>query len=99
MSERKQLSRKDVLTIAKLARLAVSDAEAYALSRDLASILTYVEKLSALDVTQVPATTHAVELATLLRADEPAPSLSTDLALRDAPERLGDGFGVPKIIE
>lgn len=95
----KQLLREEVRGIAKLARLALSDAEADALSCELASILTYVEKLSALDVSNVPATTHAVELETLLRADEPVPSLPTDLALRDAPERLGDGFGVPKIIE
>lgn len=99
MGERTQLSREDVLKIAKLARLAINDAEADALSRELASILTYVEKLSALDVSKVSATTHAVDLATLLRADEPVPSLAPELALRDAPERLGDGFGVPKIIE
>ena len=89
----------EVRKVAHLARLRLGDEELAALQHDLSAILGYVEKLNELDVNDVPATTHAVELPTALRVDEPHESLAPDLGLRGAPERLGDGFGVPKIIE
>lgn len=93
------ISRDEALRVARLARLTVTDAEAEALTRDLAKILAYVHKLDELDVRDVEATSHAVELPTKLRPDEAAPGLSLEKAMQNAPERLGDGFGVPKIIE
>ena len=85
--------------VAKLARIELTDDELHGLTRDLGSILTYVKKLDELDTTSVEPTTHAVELQTKLRDDTSSEGLDVELGLRGAPERLGDGFGVPKIIE
>ena len=93
------IGQEEVLRIAKLARLELEDGEVEGLARDLGSILTYVHKLDELDTEGVEATTHAVELKTALREDKMKPALDVELGLRQAPERLGDGFGVPKIIE
>ena len=89
----------EVMRIATLARLELEENEVEMLARDLGSILSYVHKLDELDTTGVEATTHAVELTTTLREDKSEPGLDVELGLRQAPERLGDGFGVPKIIE
>ena len=93
------IDQQEVLRIAKLARLELEPEEVDGLARDLGSILNYVHKLDELDTDGVEATTHAVELKTALREDEMKPGLDLELGLRQAPERLGDGFGVPKIIE
>ncbi len=93
------IDQEEVLRIAKLARLELEEAEVEGLARDLGSILNYVHKLDELDTEGVEATTHAVELKTALREDKMEPGLDVELGLRQAPERLGDGFGVPKIIE
>ena len=93
------IGQEEVLRIAKLARLELEKSEVERLARDLGSILNYVHKLDELNTDGVEATTHAVELKTALREDKMEPGLDVDLGLRQAPERLGDGFGVPKIIE
>ena len=85
--------------VAKLARIELAEGELEGLTRDLGSILTYVKKLDELDTSAVEPTTHAVELDTKLRDDVSTEGLPVELGLRGAPERLGDGFGVPKIIE
>lgn len=89
----------EVRRIASLARLALSDEEVEALSGELGAILAYVAKLEELDTDDVPPTSHAVDLPTKLREDEVEDGLPLDRALGGAPERIGDGFGVPKIIE
>ena len=85
--------------VAKLARIELEESELEGLTRDLGSILSYVKKLDELDTESVEPTTHAVELETKLRDDVSVEGLPVELGLRGAPERLGDGFGVPKIIE
>jgi aspartyl-tRNA(Asn)/glutamyl-tRNA(Gln) amidotransferase subunit C len=85
--------------VAKLARLSLSDDEVRGLAKDLTSILDWVKKLDELDTSNVEVTSHAVDLPTRLRDDVQRPSLTVEQALANAPERLGDGFGVPKIIE
>ncbi len=85
--------------VAKLARLSLSEDEVRGLAKDLSSILDWVKKLDELDTSAVETTAHAVELPTKVRPDEVVPSLAPERALANAPERLGDGFGVPKIIE
>ena len=93
------IDRERVLHVARLARLQLSDDEVAGMTRDLSAILTYVKQLEELDTASVEPTTHAVELHTHLRDDVPKPGLSTDAGLSNAPERIDDGFGVPKIIE
>lgn len=89
----------EVHRIAGLARLALTPAQEAQVAEDFERILTHVDALQAVDTTGVPPTQHAVALALQLRPDVVAPSLSVQEALRNAPERLGDGFGVPKIID
>ena len=94
--------------IAALARLGLADGEIEGLTADLRAIVGYVEKLNELDTSLVPPTTHAVELTpvevasgrdTKLRDDVVVDGLPVEQGLALAPERIGDGFGVPKIVE
>ena len=93
------LTRDDVLRVANLARLELSEAEAERMAAELAQILDHVEALQALDTEGVVPTAHAIPLATPMRDDEPAPGLDPDVALANAPRREGDAFAVPKVIE
>lgn len=89
----------EVRRIAQLARLPLSDAEAEAMVHDLSAILAHVARLNELDTQHVAATAHAVDLPANLRADVCQPSMAVEQGLRNAPQRIGDGFGVPKVID
>jgi aspartyl-tRNA(Asn)/glutamyl-tRNA(Gln) amidotransferase subunit C len=69
------------------------------MGRELDGILTYIDKLRALDTTGVEPTSHAVPVTNVMRDDVPYPSLAQSEALANAPDRQGDLFRVPKIIE
>lgn len=97
MSER--ISLEDVQRIAYLARLTLTPEEAAAMQQDLVKMLDYVAKLESVDTAQVPPTSHAGAVSGPLRHDEVRPGLEARDTLAAAPECLGDGFGVPKIIE
>lgn len=85
--------------LATLARLHVEDAQIETTMRDMHNILQYIDKLTALENLDVQGAIHAVDEKHELRQDQIKPSFTTEQALHNAPERLGDGFGVPKIIE
>ena len=93
------IERKDVEHVARLARLALTDAELEKMRDQLNGILAYIEKLNALETDGVEPTSHAVPLLNVVRADEPGPCLPRDEALANAPERAGEFFRVPRIIE
>ncbi len=90
---------REVEQVARLARLALSDAEKERMRRELDGILSYIDKLRALDTEGVPPTSHAVPMTNVMREDEPVPSLPQADMLANAPDRSGDFFRVPKIIE
>jgi aspartyl-tRNA(Asn)/glutamyl-tRNA(Gln) amidotransferase subunit C len=94
------LSDRDVLRIAELARLALTEDERRRLGRELAAILTYVEQVGAIDTTGIEPTSHVQLEASTLRADVPQPSLRREDALANAPDAArGAGlFKVPKVI-
>src|SRR5690606_15644041 len=94
-----EITTDDVLKIAHLARLTLSQGDAEHLQRDMTNTIRYVDKLNALDIADVLETTHAASVSGKVAKDEVHASLNVDEGLRNAPERLGDGFGVPKIIE
>ena len=106
-SEFRVVSDKDLAAVAKLANLSVDDAEAESLRRDLAQVLAYVAKLDEVDTTDVEPSSHAVDIPCAFRKDqargEKAPDDLPDdfkaAALKAAPEPIGDGFGVPRVIE
>ena len=89
------IDREQVLHVARLARLELTDDEVVRMSEELSKILTHVEKLSALDLDDVPPTSHVVEVANALREDEVRPSLPRDVALANAPAVQDGGFLVP----
>jgi aspartyl-tRNA(Asn)/glutamyl-tRNA(Gln) amidotransferase subunit C len=93
------ISRDDVEHIARLSRLALSEAEAERMREQLSGILAYIDKLRALDTGGVEPTSHAVPLLNVMREDEPRPCLTQDEALANAPDRSDSSFRVPRIIE
>jgi aspartyl-tRNA(Asn)/glutamyl-tRNA(Gln) amidotransferase subunit C len=93
------ISREDVEHVARLARLALSEAESERMREQLSGILAYIDTLRALDTAGVEPTSHAVPLVNVMRDDETRPCLSQDVALANAPDRSDDFFRVPRIIE
>jgi aspartyl-tRNA(Asn)/glutamyl-tRNA(Gln) amidotransferase subunit C len=93
------ISREDVEHVARLARLALSEAEVERMREQLSGILAYIDTLRALDTTGVEPTSHAVPLLNVMRDDDVRPCLPQDVALANAPERSDAFFRVPRIIE
>jgi aspartyl-tRNA(Asn)/glutamyl-tRNA(Gln) amidotransferase subunit C len=89
------IERDDVLHVARLARLALTEEELDRLGRELNAILEAVGKVSELDLDDVEPTSHPLELVNVWAEDEPRPSLPIEEALANAPERDGDFFRVP----
>ena len=90
------LSRDQVLYVARLARLELTDEEVERFSGELSKVLDHIEKISELgDLEDVPPTSHVVEIENALRADEPRPSWPRDVVLDDAPDAAQGGFRVP----
>jgi aspartyl-tRNA(Asn)/glutamyl-tRNA(Gln) amidotransferase subunit C len=89
------ITREEVLHVAKLARLELSEDEIERLIGELSAILEAVSKVSELDLSDVPPTSHPLELVNTWGEDEPRPSLSLDEAFANAPAREGDLFKVP----
>jgi aspartyl-tRNA(Asn)/glutamyl-tRNA(Gln) amidotransferase subunit C len=94
-----KISLADVEHVARLARLELAPEDKERMRRELDNILAYIDKLSALDVSNVEPTAHAVPLTNVMRDDELIPSLPRDEMLANAPDRTGDFFRVPRIIE
>jgi aspartyl-tRNA(Asn)/glutamyl-tRNA(Gln) amidotransferase subunit C len=93
------LSPDEVRWIAHLARLELSDVELATMTRQLSAILDYVRQLQEVDTEGVEPLAHALEVHNVFRADEPAPSLPVDAALANAPDRRGDFYGVPAVLD
>ena len=92
------ITREEVGKIALLSRLEFTDEQADAFAGQLGRILAYVDKLSALDTTDVEPTSHALALVNVLRPDEVRPSLTPEQALANAPEQEAQCFRVPPIL-
>ena len=89
------IDREQVLHVARLARLELSDDEVTKISGELSNILEHIEKIGELDLDGVPPTSHAVEMANALRPDDPWPCLPREVVLEQAPDVADDGFRVP----
>ena len=85
--------------IASLSRLSLTEDELSKFGGQLSNILRYVEKLSELDIKYVEPTAHVLDISNVMRPDAPRPSLNIDDALANAPDRAGNFYRVPKIIE
>ena len=89
------ISRDQLLHVARLARLELRDDEVERLGDQLNDILAAVSKVSELDLSDVPPTSHPLDVVNVWGADEPRPCLTREEALANAPEREGWYFKVP----
>jgi aspartyl-tRNA(Asn)/glutamyl-tRNA(Gln) amidotransferase subunit C len=89
------IDREQVLHVARLARLELTDDEVERMASELSGILEHVDRISALDLEGVEPTTHVVALENVLRPDEPVPSLPRERALEQAPDAADGAFRVP----
>jgi aspartyl-tRNA(Asn)/glutamyl-tRNA(Gln) amidotransferase subunit C len=89
------ITRDEVLHVARLARLELSDEEVERFQEQLNAILEAVGKVSELDLSDVEATAHPLDLVNVWADDEPRPCLPVDEALANAPDREGALFRVP----
>jgi aspartyl-tRNA(Asn)/glutamyl-tRNA(Gln) amidotransferase subunit C len=92
------ITREEVLHVAKLARLELTDEEVERLTGQLSAILEAVSKVSELDLTDVPPTSHPLAVVNTWDEDEPRPSLELDETFANAPARDGDLFRVPPTV-
>jgi len=93
------IDRKTVENVAKLARLQLTPEELDRYGKQLGAILDYIAKLEKLDVQGLEPLAQAVDMHNVFRDDVPRPGLPREAALQNAPEKNGDFFIVPKIVE
>jgi aspartyl-tRNA(Asn)/glutamyl-tRNA(Gln) amidotransferase subunit C len=89
------IDREQVLHVARLARLRLSDEEVERMSGELSTILDHIEKIGELELDDVEPTSHVIELENVLREDEPRPSWPRERMLEEAPDVAEGGFRVP----
>lgn len=94
-----KLSREEVLHIARLARVGVSDEDVDRMTEQLSNILDNFEILSEVDTEGVPPTAQSIALQNVLRDDEIVPSLPAEDVLTNAPRREEDFFKVNAVLE
>src|SRR5262249_6454543 len=93
------LTPEDVRWVAHLARLELTDAELETMTRQLSAIVDYVAKFEGVNTDEVDPLAPALRVETVFRADEPRPSLPFAEALANAPDRRGDFYGVPAVLD
>jgi aspartyl-tRNA(Asn)/glutamyl-tRNA(Gln) amidotransferase subunit C len=93
------LTPEQVHWVAHLARLELSDAELATMTRQLSAIVDYVAQLQKVKTDGVEPLAHAVAIQNVFRDDEPAPSLPAADALANAPDRHGDFYSVPAVLD
>ena len=94
-----KLSREEVVHIAALARMGISDAEIEKAREQVSNILENFEVLKEIDTTNVPPTAQSIHLQNVLREDSPRESLPMEDVLAYAPDREGDLFKLRPVLE
>jgi aspartyl-tRNA(Asn)/glutamyl-tRNA(Gln) amidotransferase subunit C len=89
------IDREQVLHVARLARLRLSDQEVERIAGELSGILEHVDRIAELDLDDVEPTSHVVELENVLRPDKPRPSWPREVVLEQAPDQDDGAFRVP----
>jgi aspartyl-tRNA(Asn)/glutamyl-tRNA(Gln) amidotransferase subunit C len=89
------IDRDEVLHVARLARLRLSEDEIEPMARELSAVLDHVARIAELELDDVPPTSHVIDVTGALRPDEPRPCLPREVALAQAPAVADDGFLVP----
>lgn len=94
-----KITQNDVEYVAKLARLHISDEQKEKLTKDMAAIIAFADKLADIDTAGVTPEAHAITVQNVFRKDEVTPSYDREDLLRNAPEKQAGCFSVPKIVE
>ncbi|HOS44771.1 MAG TPA: Asp-tRNA(Asn)/Glu-tRNA(Gln) amidotransferase subunit GatC [Armatimonadota bacterium] len=94
-----RLSRDEIAHVALLSRLKLTEEEMAQFTGQLNAILDHFAALTEADTGDIDATTHVVPMTNVMRADVQRPSFAPDDALANAPERAGDQFKVPRVVE
>ena len=94
-----KITDRTVKKIASLSRISLSESETAEFAGQLGKIVNYMDKLEKLDTSGVSPASHAVEISNVFRGDEPAESLPPEKSLMNAPDRHGNYFKVPGIID
>jgi aspartyl-tRNA(Asn)/glutamyl-tRNA(Gln) amidotransferase subunit C len=89
------LDRDQVLHVARLARLSLSEPEVDRMADELSKVLDHVDRIRELHLDGVPPTSHVIDVGNVVRADESVPCLPREVVLEQAPEPVDGGFGVP----
>ncbi|HEY8466717.1 MAG TPA: Asp-tRNA(Asn)/Glu-tRNA(Gln) amidotransferase subunit GatC [Solirubrobacterales bacterium] len=89
------IDREQVVHVARLARLELSEEEIERMQSELSGILEHVDRIQSLDLSEVEPTSHVVALENVMRPDEPRPSLPRERALEPAPDPYEGAFRVP----
>lgn len=89
------IERDQVLHVARLARLRLSDEELERMAGELSGILEHVDRIASLDLEGVSGTSHVVALENVMRRDEPLPSAAREDVLGQAPDSADGAFRVP----
>jgi aspartyl-tRNA(Asn)/glutamyl-tRNA(Gln) amidotransferase subunit C len=93
-----QITREDVAHVARLARLQLTEAELDTFTGQLAKVLDHARDVEALDVADVPPTSHPYPVQNVLRDDELRPTLDRDAVLAAAPASEDGRFRVPPVL-
>lgn len=94
-----KISADEIKKIALLSRLEVKEEKMESVGKQLNDILSYMDLISQVDITDVAPTAHAVSMRNVMRDDVPQPSLANEKALQNAPEPENGCFKVPKVIQ
>ena len=95
----KRIDQAQVRKVAKLARLDLTEAEVAEFTGQLSAILDYVEKMNELDTADVEPMAHCLPISNCFREDVVKESLGTEKTLANAPQKDGEFFKVPKILD
>ncbi len=93
------ISKEEVLHVAKLARLKFTDEEAAILAKDMENIIGFANKLNELDTEGIVPTAHAIPMSNAFREDVVKPSYDRDAMLQNAPSAEDGGYTVPKVVD
>lgn len=93
-----KVSRNEVIRIAELAKLKLTEEEIIKFQIELSKILEYVEQLKEIDTKEVKPLSHPISRVNIFREDKVTKSIDREEALSNAPERTEEFFKVPKVI-
>jgi len=93
------ISKETVQYVANLARIKLTDEELEKFSNQLNDILGYIDQLKEVDISEIPPTAHVLPINNVKRKDVLHPSFKAEQILKNAPQKEGNFFKVPKVIE